>query len=138
EIGHSLGKEDRSRLLRFVQVRDLMELARRAGSAVLTNSPLPPCPELDLANLYVVPDQGNGNISRSQSELREWEKRYRSDWQYLRWPASFTSDNANFTQLWREKFSPLRKWIKAAAGCVAAEVQHRFLEFRLERGLVTY
>src|SRR5436190_18663802 len=48
-IGYSLGKEDRTRLFRFVQVRDLMELARRAGSAVLNNPELPTCPSLDFA-----------------------------------------------------------------------------------------
>src|SRR6266404_4494337 len=34
-IGRSLGDKDRAMLLRFVQARDLMELARRAGSAAL-------------------------------------------------------------------------------------------------------
>src|SRR5438105_8813362 len=35
EIGNSLGEEDRAMLLRLVQARDLMELGRRAGAAVL-------------------------------------------------------------------------------------------------------
>ena len=34
-IGRSLGEKDRGTLLRFVQAGNLMELARRAGSAVL-------------------------------------------------------------------------------------------------------
>jgi ATP-dependent exoDNAse (exonuclease V) beta subunit len=37
-----------------------------------------------------------------------------------------------------EKFAPLRKWICAAATCVAAEVQRDYLNFRLDHGLVTY
>ena len=39
-------------LLRFVQARDLMELARRARSAVLQVPGLSPCPPLDFAEVY--------------------------------------------------------------------------------------
>jgi ATP-dependent exoDNAse (exonuclease V) beta subunit len=137
-IGHSLGKKNRAALLRLVQARDLMELARRAGSAVLHVCQLPPCPTLDFADLYAQPDKGNGNITKSLAELREWEKRYHDGWEYLRWPVCFTSPNAHFTELWRQKFSPLRQWINDAATCVAIKVQTDYRDFRLERGFVTY
>ncbi len=139
-IGRSLGEKDRAMLLRFVQARDLMELARRARSAVLQVPGLTPCPPLDFAEIYSqsAKGKGNDNIARSQAELREWEKRFGGDWEYLRWPVCFTAPNARFTQLWQEKFAPLRKWICAAATCVAAEVQRDYLNFRLDRGLVTY
>ncbi len=137
-IGRSLGDKDRAMLLRFVQVRDLMELARRAASAVLQAPGLSPCPPLDFAEVYSQSDKGNENISKSQAELREWERRFAGDWEYLRWPVCFTAANARFTQLWQEKFAPLRKWICDAATCVAAEVQRDYLDFRLDHGLVTY
>src|SRR5207253_2844579 len=75
-IGTSLGEADRARLLRLVQARDLMELARRASSAVLRVSELTPCPTPDFAEVHAQPDKGNENISKSQAELRDWEKRY--------------------------------------------------------------
>ncbi len=139
-IGRSLGEKDRAMLLRFVQARDLMELARRARAAVLQMPGLPPCPPLDFAEVYAQSNRGKGNdnIAKSQAELREWEKRFAGDWEYLRWPVCFTAANARFTQLWQEKFAPLRKWICAAATCVAAEVQRDYLNFRLDHGLVTY
>ena len=139
-IGRSLGEKDRAMLLRFVQARDLMELARRARSAVLQVPGLTPCPPPDFAEVHSQSNKGKGNdnIARSQAELREWEKRFGGDWEYLRWPVCFTAPNAKFTQLWQEKFAPLRKWICAAATCVAAEVQRDYLNFRLDRGLVTY
>jgi ATP-dependent exoDNAse (exonuclease V) beta subunit len=137
-IGRSLGDKDRAMLLRFVQGRDLMELARRAGSAALGLPPLSPCPPLDFAEIYSQSDRGNDNISKSQAELREWETRHSGDWEYLRWPVCFTAANARFTQLWQEKFAPLRKWVCDAATCVAAEVQRDYLDFRLDHGLVTY
>src|SRR2546421_2287853 len=137
-IGRSLGEKDRTMLLRFVQARDLMELARRARSAVLQMPRLSPCPPLDFAEIYSQANKGNDNIPKSQAELREWERRFAGDWEYLRWPVCFTAANARFTQLWQEKFAPLRKWICEAATCVAAEVQRDYLDFRLDRGLVTY
>src|SRR6266568_5719668 len=139
-IGRSLGDKDRAMLLRFVQARDLMELARRAGSAALRVPPPSSCPTLDFAEVYSQSDKGKGNdnISKSQAELREWERRLVGDWEYLRWPVYFTAANAKFTELWQEKFAPLRKWICDAATCVAAEVQRDYLNFRLDHGLVTY
>src|SRR5213083_1256486 len=92
-IGRSLGDKDRTMLLRFVQARDLMELARRARSAVLHVPGLSPCPPLDFAEIYSRSDKGKGNdnISKSQAELREWETRHAGDWEYLRWPVCFTA-----------------------------------------------
>jgi ATP-dependent exoDNAse (exonuclease V) beta subunit len=139
-IGRSLGEKDRAMLLRFVQARELMELARRARSAVLQVPGLSPCPPFDFAEVHSQSNKGKGNdnIAKSQAELREWESRFAGDWEYLRWPVCFTAANARFTQLWQEKFAPLRKWICAAATCVAAEVQRDYLNFRLDHGVVTY
>src|SRR5436309_2348267 len=92
-IGRSLADKDRAMLLRFVQVRDLMELARRAASAVLQAPGLSPCPPLDFAEVYSQSDKGNENISKSQAELRDWERRFAGDWEYLRWPVCFTAAN---------------------------------------------
>src|SRR6266516_7928988 len=61
-IGRSLGDKDRAMLLRFVQARDLMELARRADSAALRVPPLSSCPTLDFAEIYSQSDKGNDNI----------------------------------------------------------------------------
>src|SRR6188472_4100373 len=138
-IGRSLSEKDRATLLRFVQARDLMELARRAASAVWQVPGLSPCPPLDFTEVHQQVDQaGRDNISKSQAELREWETRHAGDWEYLRWPVCFTAANARFTQLWQEKFARLRQWICNAATCVAAEVQRDYLNFRIDHGLVTY
>src|SRR5882757_549813 len=139
-IGRSLGEKDRAMLLRFLQARELMELARRARSAVLQVPGLSPCPPFDFAEVHSQWNKGKGNdnIAKSQAELREWESRFAGDWEYLRWPVCFTAPNARFTQLWQEKFAPLRRWICAAATCVAADLQRDYLNFRLDHGVVTY
>ncbi len=56
-IGRSLGEKHRAMLLRFVQARELMDLARRASSAVLQVPGLSPCPPLDFADVYQQIDQ---------------------------------------------------------------------------------
>jgi ATP-dependent exoDNAse (exonuclease V) beta subunit len=139
-IGCSLDEKDRTTLLRFVQARDLMELGRRAASSVLQVPGLSPCPPLDFAEMYFQSHKGKGNdnIAKSQAELRDWERRFAGDWEYLRWPVCFTAANARFTQLWQERFAPLRKWICDAATCVAAEVQRDYRAFRLDHAVVTY
>jgi ATP-dependent helicase/nuclease subunit A len=65
-IGRSLGDKDRAMLLRFVQARDLMELARRAGSAALRVPPPSSCPTLDFAEVYSQSDKGKGNDNISK------------------------------------------------------------------------
>ena len=138
-IGRSLGDKDRAMLMRFMQARELMELARRARAPVLQLPELSPCPPLDFTEVYQEIDhRGRDNIAKSQAELREWERRLDGDWEYLRWPVCFTAANAKFTQLWQEKFAPLRQWICKAATCVAAEIQRDYLNFRLDHGRVTY
>src|SRR5438046_10194447 len=56
-IGHSLGEKNRAALLRLVQARDLLELGRRAGSAIVCVPELPPCPTLDFTGVYARVDQ---------------------------------------------------------------------------------
>ena len=138
-IGHSLGKENRTALLRLVQARDLMELARRSRTETLSASEFSPCPPLDFAEVYAKADRRDSDtVSKSQAELREWEIRYAADWEFLRWPVCFSTAGSNFTAIWQKAFSPLRKWVCNLAACVASEIQRDYREFRLERGLVTY
>ncbi|MEY2519408.1 MAG: CRISPR-associated exonuclease Cas4, partial [Verrucomicrobiota bacterium] len=138
-LGESLSKENRAALFRLAQARDIMELARRAGPALLRPCKIGPCPEMNFNDVYRAKDTGGRDtIRRTQEELAEWETRFGSDWEFLRWPNYFTSGNAKFTQVWRQSLAPLRRWVADAALCVAAEVQRDYRDFRLERGVVTY
>src|SRR5260370_42023428 len=80
-IGRSLDDKDRAMLLRFVQARDLMELARRAGSSALRVPSLSPCPTLDFAEVYSQSDNGkrNDNISKAHAEVRQLETPHAGD-----------------------------------------------------------
>lgn len=138
-LGAALIPENRAALFRLAQARDIMELARRAGSALLRPGEVGPFPEVNFTEVYRARDTGGRDtIKRSQEELADWEARLGSGWEFLRWPNCFTSANAKFTGLWRESLAPRRRWVANAALCVAAEVQRDYRDFRLERGVVTY
>jgi len=138
-IGHSLGEENRKALLRLVQARDLMDLARRSRSETLSASPFSPCPKLNFDEVHDWKENAKSDaVSKSKAELRDWEQRYADEWEFLRWPVCFSTPTSNVTEAWQKAFSPLRKWVCNLAACVASEVQRDYREFRLERGLVTY
>ncbi len=138
-LGETLTEKSRAALFRLAQARDIMELGRSAGSALLRPIEVGVCPEVDFSEVRAAVDnRGRDNIKKSKEELAEWERQYASHSEFLRWPTYFTSPNAKFTELWRRSFSPLRHWVADAARCVAAEVQRDYRDFRLERGVVTY
>jgi ATP-dependent exoDNAse (exonuclease V) beta subunit len=138
-LGESLGEENRAALFRLAQARDIMELGRRSGSALLRPGEIGACPKIDFSDVHAVAAKGSGqaNIINSKAELADWEERYKVGWDFLRWPICLTSAK-EFSARWREAFVPLRRWVADAALCVAAEVQRDYRNFRLERGVVTY
>ena len=138
-LGAALSKKNRAALFRLAQARDIMELGRRAGSALLRPGEIGPCPKLDFSAVHAVAAKGSGqaNIINSKAELADWEERYNADWEFLRWPICSTNAK-EFSGRWRGAFTPLRRWVADAALCVAAEVQRDYRDFRLERGVVTY
>ena len=140
QLGRSLSEENRAQLFRLAQARDIMELGRRAGSALVRPGEIGPCPQVDFRTVYAAAEsRSRENIAASKTELRAWEERYLADdREYLRWPTCFTTATAQFSQTWRTAFAPLRRWVNDAARCVALEVQRDYRDFRLERGVVNY
>ena len=136
-VGRSLSPENRRILLRHLQVRQLMELARNADFDLQPTEPDCPCPEIGLTRIYRAAEKSRTNISRAKTELKLWEKRWRETNEFVPWPPCATTSK-EFVQLWREVFRPLREWVNACALCVAAEVQRDYRDFRIGRGLVTY
>lgn len=138
-IGRGLSAENRRVLLRHIQVRDLMELARRSEFDLAGNEPDCACPDADFGQVYAAVAKGNSvrTIPRAQAELRRWEKRWRDTAEFVPWPLCASSAR-DFVGRWREAFAPLREWVNACALCVAAEVKRDYREFRMERAALTY
>jgi ATP-dependent helicase/nuclease subunit A len=138
-IGRSLGKENRRVLLRHVQVRQLMELARGCDVDLNAVEPDRPCPNTDFSEVLRVVAKGAATrtIPKDQAELRRWEQRWRETEEFAPWPRR-TSNAREFVRHWRDAFQPVRDWVNACALCVAAEVQRAYRDFRFERGVVTY
>jgi ATP-dependent exoDNAse (exonuclease V) beta subunit len=138
-IGRNLSAETRTALFRLAPARQLMELARNARSILSSTGNLGPCPPVDFAQVHaaIASTTSKETVANSKAELRDWEKRYRAGWDFVRWPVR-SSNARDFLQRWNEAFAPLRTWVAEAALCVAAEVQRDFRDFRVGRGLVTY
>jgi ATP-dependent exoDNAse (exonuclease V) beta subunit len=138
EIGHSLGEENRRLLLRLMQARQLMELARNRDHAFVPPQSLGRCPECDFRKIETAVERAQAtNVPKAKAQLREWLRRWRETDEFAPWPPCATTAR-DFTARWREAFRPLREWASACASCVAAEVQRDYREFRLARGSITY
>jgi ATP-dependent exoDNAse (exonuclease V) beta subunit len=138
-VGRSLSAENRARLLRLASMRHVMELGRKAGSALLTPTQECPCPEVNLEEVYRAARAAkkSDTIGNSIAQLQAWEKGYREGNGFLRWPICSTKAQG-IDQIWEQAFVPLRRWVNQTAICVAAEVQRDYRNFRLERSVVTY
>src|SRR6266496_2698457 len=138
QIGHSLGEENRRLLLRLMQARQLMELARKQEHDFMPPQSLGQCAECDFTKVEAAAESAQAkNIPKAKAQLREWLRRWHETDEFAPWPACATAAR-DFTALWREAFRPLREWASACAACVAAELQRDYREFRLARGAITY
>lgn len=138
-VGASLTPANRALLLRHVQVRQLMELGRRADAEIRGGIEPGPCPELDVAALldFGADKRSIETIAGVQRRLRAWNEARESGVEFLPMPRCSSSAKA-FVKLWGETFRPLRDWLNCCSLSVAAEVQGAYRAFRLEKGLVTY
>src|SRR5216117_3389907 len=138
EIGLSLGEENRRLLLRLMQARQLMDIARNQDRIFIPPQSLGRCPECDFSKVEAAFESAQAtNIPKAKSQLREWLRRWRETDEFAPWPPCATTAR-DFTARWREAFRPLREWASACASCVASELQRDYREFRLGRGAITY
>lgn len=138
EIGHCLGEENRRQLLRLMQVRQLMELARNQDHEFVASAKPGRCPECDFSKVEAAVASAQAtNVPKAKAQLREWLQRLRETDGFAPWPPCATTAK-DFTTVWREAFRPLREWASACASCVAAEVQRDYRDFRLAHGAITY
>ncbi len=138
-IGQSLTAESRRVLLRHVPVRQLMELGRSGSFPLLGCDDPGPRPPIDLETIlaFSPPARSAEKIERVQAEIREWQKHYRADVDFL--PLLDCSSTAKeFVAIWDRTFGPFRKWLNCCVLSVAAEVQAAYREFRLDHGVLTY
>jgi ATP-dependent helicase/nuclease subunit A len=137
-IGRSLSEENRRLLLRLIQARQLMELARNQDHNFSPIGPSAPCPDCDFSNVESAIETAQAtNIPKAKAQLRDWMERWRKGDDFAPWPPCATTAR-EFTARWREAFRPLREWASAGASCVAADVQRDYRDFRLARGAITY
>ena len=137
-VGHSLSPENREGLLRHVQLRDLMELARRGRLALQLEHREIDCPTMiDFSRLRNHQARSNATrVQAMQKAVLDWQDRYRNGVDFL--PLIECTAEGTFGEKWRETFREFNEWLSCCALSVAAEVQSDYRRFRTEHGVVTF
>src|ERR1041385_6547034 len=106
-IGRSLNEENRRVLLRHMQVRHLMELARNYDGDLTGIEPDCRCPDANFDDVYRAVARGQmlRTIPKAQEQLRRWEERWRNTDEFVPFPPC-ASSSRDFVQRWREAFRP--------------------------------
>src|SRR5215467_12254737 len=87
EIGHSLGEENRRLLLRLMQARQLMELARKQDHHFVPPESFGLCPECDFSRVEAAFESAQAtNIPKAKAQLREWLRRWLETDEFAPWP----------------------------------------------------
>ncbi|MDQ6912849.1 MAG: UvrD-helicase domain-containing protein, partial [Verrucomicrobiota bacterium] len=118
-VGRALSAENRELLLRLASMRHIMELGRKAGSALLHPGEPCSCPEIDLGEVYrtAMAAKKSDTIGNSIAQLQAWEDGYRNGNGFLRWPVCSTKAQS-IDEIWERAFIPLRRWVNQTAICV--------------------
>src|SRR3954466_15458198 len=88
-VGRSLSASDREKLLRLASLRHIMELGRRAGSALLDPDKPGECPEIEFDALKRVflTARKTERLAISKAQLDAWNEDYHRGSGFLRWPS---------------------------------------------------
>src|SRR5256885_17121490 len=115
-IGRSLSDENRRLLLRLMQARRLMELARNQDH----NFSAPAekrCPECDFSKVEAAIETAQAkNIPKAKAQLRDWIDRWQKGDEVAPWPPCATTER-EFVRRWRGALLPLRGWASGWATC---------------------
>jgi ATP-dependent exoDNAse (exonuclease V) beta subunit len=136
-VGDSLSPENRRKLLRHVQLRDLMELGRRGKLPLTLEQREPNCP--DAINIEAVINyRGSGvRIDADKEALRHWKERFESGSDFV--PLiEWATNSQNFVERRQSALRDFNDWLSCCALKVAAEVQAKYRQFRAAHGVVTF
>lgn len=141
-----LPTEQITALLRHVTLETVCDLARgldaRATARFLRALPgeLPSPDAAALVEIQAVVPRQKSSLPAVQANQRlafEWLRRFREESGFLPIAAP-TGTAGGMPELFDRFFSPLKGWLAAAAGVLAAELAARYRAWRFERGVQTY
>jgi ATP-dependent helicase/nuclease subunit A len=136
-VGEGLSPQNRARLVRHVQLRDLMELGRSGRLPLALEERDLNCPDtIQIQNVISYPG-GGVRIDVDKEALSKWKEQFESDSDFVPL-VQRTSDSANFSERWEDAFHDFNDWLSCCALKVAAEVQAKYRQFRVQRGAVTF
>lgn len=139
DILKCLDNEAAETFKKFLNINDVIELARKLDTSSLkakTQAPPPPVALDEL--LRYDPDKRNAAAVQSmQFELRTWIAALESSELCIGLPLCSVGGK-DFKTLWNDSFLNLWKWLGEAVLYVASDLSKKYFEYRLERKLITY
>ena len=138
-MGNMRQLNDSAGVLRYVSVFDVFELAAQMPPlAVSEEKKSSPLPKLDLSELLNFPpnSKSKGNVEKGQQLAREWlEKEKKGGFNPL---PKFEKGGAQFQQVWKTSFRPLRRWLSDETLRLATRLAREFRAHCIARGQLTY
>jgi ATP-dependent helicase/nuclease subunit A len=136
-VGESLSPQNRAKLFRHVQVRDLMELGRTGKLPLRIEQRELSCPEIINIDEVINYSGAGVRIDADKETLRKWKELFESESDFV--PLiEWASDSAKFTECRQRVLREFTEWLACCALRVAGEVQARYRQFRAARGVVTF
>ena len=142
----SLTPEQVDGFLRHAPLETIFELAReldrRTAEKLRARRPAgAPTSPTESALQAILDARSRGKIpealKRNQDTAVEWLRRFRDERTYLPL-AKPDGTAAGIKDLYADFFAPLKNWLAAAGGALAAELAERYRAWRFERGVQTY
>ena len=127
-------------LLRFVSLRQLLELARKqSGIGVRADASALSMPPLDFTDVLRCQDnpRSKGGVAAGQALLKRWLTRLQSQTGFVGLPA-YTKGGKEFVALWQASFAPLQSCLHGEAWKAVQDIAQAYRQFRLSQGLLTY
>jgi ATP-dependent helicase/nuclease subunit A len=136
-VGDTLSAENRRKLLRHVQLRDLMELGRSGKFPLAFEQDDVDCPgTINIAGVLNYPEAGS-RIDADKQALEQWKEALESGSDFVPL-VEWKSDSKNFADRRQDALRDFNAWLSCCALKVAAEVQAKYRQFRAEHGVVTF
>jgi ATP-dependent helicase/nuclease subunit A len=136
-VGDSLSAENRRKLLRHVQLRDLMELGRSGKLPLVFEQGNVDCPDtINIAGVLNYPEPGS-RIEADKQALKRWKEQLESGSDFVPL-VEWKSDSKNFADRRQDALRDFNEWLSCCALKVSAEVQAKYRQFRGEHGVVTF
>lgn len=124
-------------LCKYINLSELIELARKISPGSVPQNTLSICPKVDLAPVFNHNSKRSKKVVEIQKELKRWLKTHQEQSFALGIPEMGQGDS-EFKELCARAFSPLWHWLGDAAHIFVVNLAKEYQNFRISKGLISY